>query len=187
MYTESPANGVSAMTISTTTVTETLRDGSWVTIRPISRDDVDLERHFIEGLSPRARRFRFLCSMNTPSDALLKKLTQIDTAHDAALIALAEDGNQQVEVGVARFSATPDGRAEVAVAVSDDWQHKGLGTVLMKRLIQLARSRGIQSLYSVDSAANEAMRDLATFLGFDRKVDPDDATQVIHTLRLNDK
>ncbi len=173
------------MTSCNQTVTEALRDGSCVTIRPISRNDVDLERQFIEGLSPRARRFRFLCSMNTPSDALLKQLTQIDTDHDAALIALAEDANRQVEVGVARFSTAPDGRAEVAVAVSDDWQHKGLGTVLMRRLIQLARSRGIKTLYSIDSAANEPMRDLASFLGFDRKADPEDATQVIHTLKLN--
>jgi acetyltransferase len=173
------------MTSSNQTVTEALRDGSWVTIRPISRNDVDLERHFIEGLSPRARRFRFLCSMNTPTDALLKRLTEIDSDRDAALIALAEVDNRQVEVGVARFSAVPDGSAEVAVAVSDDWQHKGLGTVLMQRLIQIARTRGIKSLYSVDSAANEAMHDLAVYLGFDRKADPEDATQVIHTMRLN--
>jgi GNAT superfamily N-acetyltransferase len=173
------------MTSCNQTVTETLRDGSLVTIRPISRDDVDLERQFIEGLSPRARRFRFLCSMNVPSDALLKRLTEVDADRDAALIALAEEADRQVEVGVARFSTAADGRAEVAVAVSDDWQHKGLGTVLMRRLIQIARNRGIKALYSVDSAVNDSMRDLAAYLGFERKTDPEDATQVIHTLRLN--
>jgi acetyltransferase len=173
------------MTSCNQTVTETLRDGSLVTIRPISRDDVDLERQFIEGLSPRARRFRFLCSMNVPSDALLKRLTEVDAERDAALIALAEEADRQVEVGVARFSTGADGRAEVAVAVSDDWQHKGLGTVLMQRLIQIARNRGITALYSVDSAENDSMRDLAAYLGFERKADPEDATQVIHTLRLN--
>jgi GNAT superfamily N-acetyltransferase len=173
------------MSTQTSPVTETLRDGSHVTIRPIDRMDADLERHFIEDLSPLSRRFRFLCTMNSPSDALLKQLTDIDNAHDAALVALAGEANAQKEVGVARFSGTPDGKAEIAVAVSDDWQHKGLGTVLMKSLIQIARGRGVTALYSVDAAANTPMRDLAAYLGFECKTDPQDATQVIHTLKLN--
>jgi N-acetylglutamate synthase-like GNAT family acetyltransferase len=173
------------MTPSTQPIKETLRDGSRVTIRPISSKDVELERHFIEDLSPQSRRFRFLCSMNTPSDALLRQLTQIDGEHDAALIALDEQPAGSKEVGVARFSATADGRAEIAVAVSDEWQHRGLGTILLSRLINVARSRGIKTLYSVDSAANEPMRELAAYLGFARTTDPEDATQVIHTLKLN--
>jgi acetyltransferase len=171
------------MTTSTQPITEMLRDGSLVTIRPISKADVELERHFIEDLSPQARRFRFLCSMKTPSDALLRQLTQVDGEHDVALIALSGQAERK-EVGVARFSATPDGRAEMAVAVSDDWQHKGLGSTLVRHLIQVARSRGIKALYSIDSAANDPMRELAAYLGFHRKADPDDATQVIHTLEL---
>jgi acetyltransferase len=173
------------MTPSTQPIKEILRDGSQVTIRPITSKDVELERHFIEDLSPQARRFRFLCSMNTPSDALLRQLTQIDGEHDAALIALAEQPAGTREVGVARFSSTPDGRAEIAVAVSDDWQHKGLGTMLLSQLIKVARSRGIRTLFSIDSAANEPMRELAAYFGFARQTDPDDATQVIHTLKLN--
>lgn len=173
------------MTTGTPSFTEKLRDGSYVTIRPIRSTDTDLERHFIEEMSPQARRFRFLCSMQTPSDALLKQLTQVDGEHDVALIALAGTAAAQHEVGVARFSATPDGNAEMAVAVSDDWQHRGLGTVLITRLAQIARSRGLKTLYSIDAASNDPMRELATFMGFERKADPDDATQVIHTLKLN--
>ncbi len=173
------------MTTSMQPVTETLRDGSCITLRPISKADIGLERQFIEGLSAQARRFRFLCSIRTPSDALLKQLTDIDNTRDAALIALADEAGLQKEVGVARFSAAPDGRAEVAVAVSDDWRNKGLGTMLMKRLIQIARDRGIKALYSIDAPENEAMRELAAYLGFERRTDPDNATQVIHTLVLN--
>src|SRR5688500_16993203 len=127
---------------------ETLRDGSRVTIRPITKTDLELERRFIEELSPESRRSRFLYSIGTPSEALLKKLTDLDEQREAALIAVIDDGLHQREVGVARFSRTPDGRAEVAVTVSDDWQRRGLGTLLMKRLIELARLRGIRALYS---------------------------------------
>jgi GNAT superfamily N-acetyltransferase len=163
---------------------DTLRDGSQVTIRPIRVDDMELERQFIERLSPEARRYRFLYTIATPSDTLLRRLTDIDPENEAALIAVIDEGVHEREVGVARFSRTPDGNAEVAVTVDGDWQRRGLATLLMQRLIAEARERGIPALVSMDSAGNERMRELATSLGFERKADPEDATQVIYTLRL---
>jgi GNAT superfamily N-acetyltransferase len=163
---------------------ETLRDGSKVTIRPILKEDVELERKFIEGLSPQSRRYRFLYSIVTPTNALLKQLTELDPQREAALIALVQEHGETHEIGVARFSSDAGGKAEVAVTVSDEWQNKGLGTVLMQRLIALARQRGIRELYSMDAADNEHMRNLAADLGFVPKTDPDDATQVIYTLHL---
>jgi len=163
---------------------DTLRDGSRVTIRPIGPQDIELERRFIEELSPEARRYRFLGTIGAPSAALLERLTHIDDAREAALIALADEAGGPREVGAARFSATPDGKAEVAVTVSDDWRHRGLATLLMERLAQIARSRGIRAFYSIDSACNEPMRELAAHLGFARRPDSLDSTQVIYTLEL---
>jgi hypothetical protein len=54
----------------------------------------------------------------------------------------------------------------------------------MRHLIGVARDRGIECMYSIDTAGNNAMRDLAEHLGFQRKPDPDDATQVLHVLDL---
>lgn len=164
---------------------ETLRDGSQVTIRPISRADVELERRFIQDLSPEARRYRFLYTIATPSDELLRRLTDIDPAREAALIAVVADGIHEREVGVARFGTGPDGRAEVAVTVADDWQRRGLATLLMRRLIAVARERGIKVLYSTDPAANEGMRALAMALGFRCSRDPADSTQLLYTLDLS--
>jgi GNAT superfamily N-acetyltransferase len=163
---------------------DTLRDGSQVTIRPICKGDIELERQFIERLSPEARRYRFLYTIATPSEALLQRLTDIDTRNEAALIAVVDEGVHEREVGVARFSSTPDGTAEVAVTVDGDWQGRGLATLLMQRLITVARERGITALFSMDPAGNERMRELAASLGFTRKPDPQDATQVIYTLAL---
>jgi GNAT superfamily N-acetyltransferase len=104
---------------------------------------------------------------------------------DAAFVALIADGAEKREIGVARFSARTDGlTCECAVAVSDAWQHKGAATLLMRHLIDLARERGVECMYSVDAADNAAMRELAAHLGFTRKPDPSDATQVLHTLDL---
>jgi acetyltransferase len=122
--------------------------------------------------------------MRTPGEALLRQLTDIDPERDAALIALVGEGDAQRQVGVARYSRTGDGRAEVAVTVGDDWRNRGLATALMTRLITLARQRGIQVLYSVDATDNEPMRRLARYLGFECSASPDDATQRIYTLRL---
>lgn len=163
---------------------DTLRDGSLVTIRPICKEDIELERRFISELSPEARRYRFLYTIATPSEALLQRLTDIDVRREAALIAVTEENGAAREVGVARFSRMPDGRAEVAVTVSDDWRNRGLATLLMQRLTEIARDRGIRALYSIDAGGNESMRRFATALGFERKPDPQDATQVIYTLRL---
>lgn len=164
---------------------EKLRDGTRVLIRPIHASDVELERRFIEALSPESRRLRFLGQIGTPSPALLSQLTNPDPRHDAAFVALIAEGACKREIGVARFSAQADGRrCECAVTVSEDWRNRGLATVLMQHLIEVARGRGIQSMYSVDAAENPAMHDLAMHLGFTRRRDPENATQVLHTLDL---
>ena len=88
-------------------------------------------------------------------------------------------------VGISRYSADHEGlHCEFAVTVTDQWQNKGLGTLLMKYLIDVARTRGIRTMTSIDSAVNMQMKYLARHLGFDRRIDPEDATQVIHELHL---
>lgn len=164
---------------------EKLRDGSSVLIRPIHPADTELERRFITELSPESRRLRFLGQIGTPSPALLDQLTHPDPKHDAAFVALIAQGASKREIGVARFSAQADGRrCECAVTVSEDWRNRGLATVLMQHLIDVARRRGIETMYSIDAAENPAMHDLATHLGFTCRRDPENAAQVLHTLDL---
>ncbi|HSX60407.1 MAG TPA: hypothetical protein VLF18_09435 [Tahibacter sp.] len=54
----------------------------------------------------------------------------------------------------------------------------------MSHLIEMARSRGIREMFSLDDAENFAMRDMAQALGFRRETDPEDGAQVIHRLAL---
>ena len=165
--------------------TETLSDGTHVLIRPIHAADASLEKKFIERLSPASRRYRFLGAIGEPSDELIRRLTRIDYRRDAAFVALVHRDGEKREIGVSRFSLSADGQScECAVTVADDWQRKGLGVVLMRHLIEVARTRGIRSMVSYDAADNAQMRDLAAFLGFRRAADPDDPRQVVHTLSL---
>jgi GNAT superfamily N-acetyltransferase len=164
---------------------EVLRDGTRVQVRPIHENDIELERRFIEALSPSSRRFRFLETIRSPSSALLKQMTVINPSTDAAYVALLGTGAQTLEIGVARFSAQADGLdCEFAVTVSDEWQHKGLGTLLMHRLIDVAKARGIKTMHSSDAADNGLMRKFAEHLHFHHVRDPDDATLVRYSVDL---
>ncbi len=165
--------------------TETLRDGSQVTIRMLHKEDAALERSFIDGLSAESRRMRFLGQIGDSDEAFFQKLTDLDYLHDMAFVALVERNGATSEIGVSRYALSPDGNScECAVTVSDDWQGKGLGTLLMRHLIDIARERGIRTMVSWDSAENWRMHELARDLGFSRVPDPDDASQVIHRLIL---
>lgn len=165
--------------------TETLGDGSQVVIRPITKSDSVAERAFIEGLSPTSRRMRFLGQVGIPSDEMIQNFIDIDYVQDVAFAATIPEASKDRFVGVSRYGTDAAGiRCECAVVVSDAWQGRGLGTALMKHLIEVARSRGIRSMYSLDSSANHAMSDLAHYLGFSSRPDPDDATQTLHELTL---
>ena len=162
-----------------------LLDGTHVIIRSLHDADAGLEKSFIEHLSARSNRFRFLGLVGHPSDELIRGLTHLDFAREVAFAALIHrDGEKQIIV-VSRFSVGNDGKAcECAVVVADEWQKKGLATLLMRHLIDVARVRGIHEMVSLDAIDNSEMRELAVFLGFTRRSDPLDATQVVHSLRL---
>ena len=166
--------------------TEVLRDHTRIVIRPVTRRDTAEERAFIESLSPQSSRFRFLGQVRHPSEELITRLTDIDYEHDVAFAAVVPDDAREKFLGVGRYCANRGGKScECAVAVLDDWHNRGLGTTLMRHLIEVARSRGIRYMYSIDSAENLEMADLARFLGFSRVIDPENASQVMHSLWLD--
>ncbi|QBB71165.1 GNAT family N-acetyltransferase [Pseudolysobacter antarcticus] len=165
---------------------EKLRDGTTVLIRAIRDEDAELERRFIEQLSPQSRRFRFLGEIKSPDPQLLRQFTHVDQVKEVAFVALIAVGTAEREIGVSRYSVLGDGvTCECAIAVSDEWHNQGLATLLMNHLIDVARQHGISRMYSVDAPDNQGMRDLAEHLGFVRTRDPNDARQVLHTLDLN--
>ncbi len=165
---------------------EELHDGTKVTIRALHAHDVELERRFIEALSPESRRYRFMETMSSPSESLLAQLTTLDPLTDVAYLALLGTGPGQREIGVARFSAAPGATdCEFAVTVTDDWQRKGLGTALMRHLINVARARGFRAMHSSDSSDNDSMRQFAAHLHFQKSPDPDDARLILYSVKLD--
>ena len=88
---------------------EILRDGSRVTIRPIRTGDIGAECEFFLPQFPELRRYRFLGSIASPSELMLKRLTDLDEATEAAFVALTVEMAVPRDVGVARMSAVGDG------------------------------------------------------------------------------
>lgn len=159
----------------------TLRDGSHVLLRPIRPEDADMEAAFVRALSPQSRYLRFMEHMTELSTSMLIRFTQIDYDREMALVALVPgpDGDP-LQVGVARYITNPDGEScDFGLVVSDDWQGRGLGRVLMQALMDCAAARGLRRIDGQVMAANRGMLQLLERLGFSRRIDPDDTALVL--------
>jgi GNAT superfamily N-acetyltransferase len=142
-----------------------LRDGSRVVVRPVVPTDREQLREGFEHLSRESRYQRFLSPIARLPDEWLTYLTEVDHRDHEALAAL--DATTGQGVGVARFVRNP-GRpdaAEAAVTVADDWQGKGLGTLLLELLAARAREEGIASFTALVLAENDEMLGLLERLG----------------------
>ncbi len=141
-----------------------LRDGRRLRLRTVR--PADRER-FIEGLrqlSPTSQRMRFFAVKKHLTEEELSYLTEFDGVDHYALgaVSLREDGTEGEGVGVARFVRRPADpeSAEAAVVVLDAWQNRGLGRILLERLMAAARERGILSFRAEFLAENRAVQRL---------------------------
>lgn len=92
---------------------------------------------------------------------------------------------KEVLIGVARYALESAGRAEFAIVIADQWQGRGIGRRLLARLADLARRRGLRSLYGDILSINRPMLGLVQKVGFTLARNPDDATLTRATLLLS--
>jgi acetyltransferase len=158
-----------------------MKNGTEVLIRPIRPEDEPLMVHFHESLSERTVYLRYFHMTNLSARVAHERLLRrcfIDYDREMALVAEESKGpsGQPELLAVGRLTHSRDGRSgEVAVLVTDRAQHQGLGTELIRRLIQIARDQKLQSLVAHILPDNDAMRSLGTDHGFtiEQGGDPD--------------
>lgn len=141
-----------------------LLDGSSVTVRPIRAADAALLSDAFGRLSVASRHSRFLGSKGALLPAELRRLTVVDHHDHEALIAISTADDRAV--GVARYVRSRDlgRRAELAVAVIDEWHRRGLGRALVDRLADRARTEGIGAFTAL--IADHNVGALALLRGF---------------------
>jgi len=160
-----------------------LADGTAIRLRPIRPEDEPALRSYFQKLDPEDVRLRFFTPLRELSHSFAARLTQIDYDRAMAIVAFSPDG--RAILGVVRISADPDNaRAEFAVIVRSDLKGHGLGRLLMQRIIEIARARGIGRVEGEILRENQAMQVLAQDLGFTLTSSPDQGGSLTAILSL---
>ena len=155
---------------------EELRDETAVRVRPLRPEDEPLLRDLAAHMSPEDLRLRFFTPVRGLSHVVAARLSQLDYDREMALLA----EHNGTALGVAHFFADPDKlRAEYAIAVRSDWQGRGIGFLLMTRLIDVARQWSIGELVGEILRENNAMLQMCRELGFAITPDPGDPSIVL--------
>jgi GNAT superfamily N-acetyltransferase len=143
----------------------TLRDGSEIRVRQGHGEDRDLLLRGFERLSDESRYRRFLAPMPELSEAMIAYLTTLDHHDHEALIAV--DAETSEGIGVARYVRNPSrpNTAEVAVTVIDEWQGRGVGTILLELIGSRARDEGIDTFTAMALASNTEVLEVLEALG----------------------
>jgi acetyltransferase len=166
---------------------ERLRDGTSLRVRPLRPEDEPMLHDLAEHMSHEDLRLRFFTPVRGLTHAVAARLSQLDYDRELALV--AEHAN--VAVGVVHFFADPDNlRAEYAIAVRSDWKGRGVGYLLMNRLVDIAGQRGVGELVGEVLRENEPMLQMCRELGFTVAPDPRDAKVLLvrkSLLRLLDR
>ena len=135
-----------------------IKDGKVIKLRPIRPEDEPLEAELFERLSKETIYFRFFGYAPNVDHTVLSRFTHIDYDREMAIVAEIEEAGDPKLIGVVRMIADAwNERAEYAIVIADQWQGKGLGTLLTDFIIDIAREKSITMLEADVLAGNQAM------------------------------
>jgi len=160
------------------TAHEDLADGSRIEIRALRREDEADMLAAIGNTSAQSLQRRFFVMKRHFSDKERAFFMDVDFKNHVALVALGEQEGRKIIVGGGRYVVFEPGRAELAFVVIDAWQGRGIGSILMRCLIEIARAARLQELTAEVLPENAAMRGIFGKFGF-RPVSRQDP-QTIH-------
>jgi RimJ/RimL family protein N-acetyltransferase len=136
---------------------ETLRDGTRVEIRAQRNEDrADLLEAF-DRLSAQSRYTRFFAPKSGFSEAEIAHFMKVDFVDQVALVAVVGTAVAQKIVGAGRYIVSQPGTAEIAFAVDDAYQGRGVASAVIRSLVAIARSAGLDTFHAEVLAENAAM------------------------------
>jgi len=144
---------------------ETIRGGEHVLVRPARPEDMALYPDFVGDVSAEDLRLRFFAHIAELSAEEVDKLAHLDYRHEMAFVALDETTGRLL--GLVRLKDELDERtAEFAIMVRSRLKGHGLGWLLMRRVIDYAREKGLRRIYGDVLAENTSMLQMCAELGF---------------------
>jgi ribosomal protein S18 acetylase RimI-like enzyme len=162
---------------------EQLRDGSPAEIRALRPDDEADMLTALEHTSAQSLQRRFFAMKRHFSDKERAFFMKVDFTNHVALVVLGQDAGGKIVVGGGRYITFEPGRAEMAFVVIDAWQGRGIGSMLMRHLVEIARQSGLKELTAEVLPENAAMLHVFRKSGFETVAGKD--PQTVHlVLRL---
>jgi RimJ/RimL family protein N-acetyltransferase len=132
------------------------RSSDRITIRVIRPDDRERLVRAFRALDSRSIYLRFFAHKRALSDKELRQMTECDGTRVAALVAAVGNGTEEAIVGLGQY-ARRGASADIAFAVEEDFQGRGIATRLLRRLVQIARDQGISRFEADVLPENEPM------------------------------
>jgi RimJ/RimL family protein N-acetyltransferase len=111
-------------------------------IRRLRPDEDAIVRELDARLSPGTRYLRFCSPMPALPDSLVRLLVSMDDRRGLSLVAEIDTGDRWEVIGLGSFGAIDNGAVEVGLVVCDEWQGRGVGTILADRVLLSAEDRG---------------------------------------------
>ena len=123
-----------------------LDDGMLLNVRPIHPTDEPRIRDLFYALSQQTIYYRFMAHMKTIPHKQIQNFVYIDHRTEVALGVTVPESYGEDIIAIGRYILDPKtNQAEVAFTVKDSWQNRGIGTMLLKHLVKIARRNGIRS------------------------------------------
>lgn len=145
---------------------EFLRDGSEVEIRALRRDDEIAMLAAIERTSAQSLQRRFFAMKRHFSEKERDFFMNVDFKNHVAIVAVAKEAGCEMIAGGGRYIVFEPGRAEMAFAVVDSWQGRGIGSILMRHLVKFAKDAELQELTAEVLSENAPMIRIFGKFGF---------------------
>ena len=148
----------------------TLKNDKEIFLRPILPTDEPLLVDLFNKMSDQSRYLRFLSHHPTLSEDLLYRFTHINYDSEFALVGVIKEDGKDAIIAVGRYTLElSENFADLAIAVRDDWQHFGLGKLLLASIVDIGKDHSISRFGSIMDPQNDIMKMVLQELGYDVK------------------
>ncbi len=145
----------------------TTKTGIKLKLRPVKISDEELLKDFFYSLSDQSLYRRFISTRKDMPHERLQEMVVIDYTKEMVILAVVEQNEKEVVVGVGQYGIQEYQHwAEVAFAVRDDYQYKGIGQILLSYLTQIAKRNGLLGFTAEVLVENKPMLHLFEKMGF---------------------